>query len=259
MILPDVQTGILGLLKGRITHISEHDCEPNHCTPPNWLDIIDFARTNPMAFTLTRTPAGHNYSTFVINGWRCTIQEAEWRLIDSGAMLRFLSPTEDELIERTAIRLVGRRLDHLQGFLQTGINRIEGLHRALQVRWDSSHERLTQSEPRVFQHTYQQENNVRDQIFHEEQRRNVTAAQAALADRTEEIRRMLQEPRFAPLLAALPGGQPAAAAPAVAVPAAVTDGSPADNYTSGHAQAQGGASAPVEGLGAAVVQENDDN
>ncbi|KAK4452795.1 hypothetical protein QBC34DRAFT_435156 [Podospora aff. communis PSN243] len=66
---------------------------------PNWLEVVNFAKSNPNEFTLTTTPDGRRVCHFVMKSSHVEITEDDWRLIMSGAVDRFALVPEKPLEE----------------------------------------------------------------------------------------------------------------------------------------------------------------
>ncbi|KAK0633721.1 hypothetical protein B0T14DRAFT_79585 [Immersiella caudata] len=66
---------------------------------PNWLEIVNFAKSNPNDFTLTTAPDGRRVCHFVMKSTHVEITEDDWRLIMSGAVDRFALVPEKPLEE----------------------------------------------------------------------------------------------------------------------------------------------------------------
>ncbi|KAK8070455.1 hypothetical protein PG997_010658 [Apiospora hydei] len=86
--------------------------------PVTWLDIVEFAKSNPSEFGLTLSPAGQRICQFRLKGVTVEISEDDWRLIVSGAMDRFrLVPAqpleEDENVEFATLEILEQRLKML--------------------------------------------------------------------------------------------------------------------------------------------------
>ncbi|KAI0600722.1 hypothetical protein F4775DRAFT_582626 [Biscogniauxia sp. FL1348] len=86
--------------------------------PVTWLDIVEFAKSNPGEFTLSPTPSGIRCCQFPLKGVQVEISEDDWRLIVSGALERFrLVPPqpleEDETAELTTLEILEQRLQVL--------------------------------------------------------------------------------------------------------------------------------------------------
>ncbi|KAK8023603.1 hypothetical protein PG993_011669 [Apiospora rasikravindrae] len=86
--------------------------------PVTWLDIVEFAKSNPSEFVLTPALAGHRVCQFRLKGVTVEISEDDWRLIVSGALDRFrLVPAqpleEDENVEVATLEILEQRLQML--------------------------------------------------------------------------------------------------------------------------------------------------
>ncbi|KAI8627040.1 hypothetical protein F5Y19DRAFT_186381 [Xylariaceae sp. FL1651] len=86
--------------------------------PVTWLDIVNFAKSNPQEFHLSTTPTGLRYCQFSLKGVQVEIGEDDWRLIVSGALDRFrLVPPqpleEDETAELATLEILEQRLQVL--------------------------------------------------------------------------------------------------------------------------------------------------
>jgi len=66
---------------------------------PNWLEVVNFAKSNPNDFTLTTTNDGRRVCYFVMKSNHVEITEDDWRLIMSGAIDRFALVPEKPLEE----------------------------------------------------------------------------------------------------------------------------------------------------------------
>ncbi|KAK0655214.1 hypothetical protein B0T16DRAFT_6899 [Cercophora newfieldiana] len=66
---------------------------------PNWLEVVNFAKSNPNDFTLTTTNDGRRVCHFVMKSNHVEITEDDWRLIMSGAVDRFALVPEKPLDE----------------------------------------------------------------------------------------------------------------------------------------------------------------
>ncbi|KAK8099428.1 uncharacterized protein PG998_012669 [Apiospora kogelbergensis] len=86
--------------------------------PVTWLDILEFAKSNPSEFILTPSPAGSRSCQFRLKGVSVEIYEDDWRVIVSGALDRFkLVPAqpleEDEKVEFATLEILEQRLQTL--------------------------------------------------------------------------------------------------------------------------------------------------
>lgn len=104
-----------GLFEGPIT-LTQRD--RHNASPVTWLDIVQFAKTNPNDFNLTATADRGRYCTFLLNGHQVEITEDDWRLIVSGTVDRFnLAPAqpldEDENLELATLEILEQRLQVL--------------------------------------------------------------------------------------------------------------------------------------------------
>ncbi|ORY67438.1 uncharacterized protein BCR38DRAFT_325302, partial [Pseudomassariella vexata] len=86
--------------------------------PVTWLDIVEFAKSNPGDFTLTTGSNGARSCQFPLKGVQVEIGEDDWRLIMSGALDRFrLVPPqpleEDESAELATLEILEQRLQVL--------------------------------------------------------------------------------------------------------------------------------------------------
>lgn len=90
--------------------------------PPNpitWLDIVEFAKSNPGEFVLSTTSDGGRVCQFSLGGSRVEITEDDWRVIVSGAIDRFRllpphhPPEEDETAELATLEILDQRLQVL--------------------------------------------------------------------------------------------------------------------------------------------------
>lgn len=85
---------------------------------PSWLEIVEFAATNPSEFSLSTAPDGRRVCQFNLNNAGVEIGEDDWRLIMSGALDRFrLVPPqpleEDEGAELATLDILEKRLQKL--------------------------------------------------------------------------------------------------------------------------------------------------
>lgn len=83
-----------------------------------WLDVVQFAKSNPSDFTLISSPDRGRYCTFYLKGNQVEITEDDWRLIMSGTLDRFnLAPPqpleEDEHSELATLEILELRLQVL--------------------------------------------------------------------------------------------------------------------------------------------------
>ncbi|KAK2629065.1 hypothetical protein QTJ16_002168 [Diplocarpon rosae] len=82
-------------------------------SPVSWLDIVTFARTNPLEFILSENHPGSKTCRFWIKGGQVEISEDDYRLIMSGAPERMI-PTqplpEDEAAELATLNILETRL-----------------------------------------------------------------------------------------------------------------------------------------------------
>lgn len=82
-------------------------------SPPTWLDIVTFARTNPADFNLNDAGSGIKTCRFWTNGGQIEILEDDFRLIMSGGPERMI-PTqpipEDEAAELGTLNILEARL-----------------------------------------------------------------------------------------------------------------------------------------------------
>lgn len=86
--------------------------------PVTWLDIVEFAKSNPSEFVLTPTHVGPRFCQFRLKGVSVEISEDDWRLIVSGALDRFrMVPAqpleEDENVEFATLEILEQRLQML--------------------------------------------------------------------------------------------------------------------------------------------------
>lgn len=80
--------------------------------PISWLDVVNFARSNPKDFTLTHKPDGSRWCQFVLKGAQVEIMEDDWRLVWSGALDRFPLDhplEEDETAELATLDILEQR------------------------------------------------------------------------------------------------------------------------------------------------------
>ncbi|XMA08433.1 hypothetical protein WAI453_001224 [Rhynchosporium graminicola] len=82
-------------------------------SPVSWLDIVAFARTNPLEFVLSELAPNFNVCRFWIKGGQVEISEDDYRLIMSGGPERMI-PTqplpEDEAAELGTLNILETRL-----------------------------------------------------------------------------------------------------------------------------------------------------
>ncbi|ROW07113.1 hypothetical protein VPNG_07366 [Cytospora leucostoma] len=83
-----------------------------------WLDVVQFAKSNPNEFKLVSPPDRSRYCTFYLKGNQVEITEDDWRLIMSGTLDRFnLAPPqpleEDENSELATLQILEERLQVL--------------------------------------------------------------------------------------------------------------------------------------------------
>lgn len=82
-------------------------------SPVSWLDVVTFARTNPLEFVLTDSSSGVKVCRFWINGGQVEISEDDYRLVMSGGPERMI-PTqalpEDETAELETLNILETRL-----------------------------------------------------------------------------------------------------------------------------------------------------
>ncbi|KAK7743779.1 hypothetical protein SLS53_003798 [Cytospora paraplurivora] len=83
-----------------------------------WLDVVQFAKSNPNEFKLVSSPDRNRYCTFYLKGNQVEITEDDWRLIMSGTLDRFnLAPPqpleEDEKSELATLEILEERLQVL--------------------------------------------------------------------------------------------------------------------------------------------------
>ena len=92
------------------------DTRTPHTWPsPSWLDIVNFAKTNPNDFTPGITTDGRRVCHFVMNNNHVEITEDDWRLIMTGVLDRFFlgpgnSLDEDEAVELATLDILEKRL-----------------------------------------------------------------------------------------------------------------------------------------------------
>lgn len=92
--------------------------DPYTSEPVAWLDVVQFAKSNPNEFTLMSSPDRGRYCTFYLKGNQVEITEDDWRLIMSGTLDRFnLAPPqpleEDENSELATLEILELRLQVL--------------------------------------------------------------------------------------------------------------------------------------------------
>lgn len=98
----------------RITHRDPYISEP-----VAWLDVVQFAKSNPNDFRLVTSPDHRRrYCTLYLKGNQLEITEDDWRLIMSGTLDRFnlapLQPVEeDEKTEFATLEILEQRLQIL--------------------------------------------------------------------------------------------------------------------------------------------------
>ncbi|KAI1495811.1 hypothetical protein F5X99DRAFT_402342 [Biscogniauxia marginata] len=121
--------------------------------PVTWLDIVQFAKSNPGEFTLSANPSGIRSCQFPLKGVQVEISEDDWRLIVSGALERFrLVPPqpleEDETAELTTLEILEQRLQVLIKKADEVARRARQLNYHLSGRKASIHaRRSSQSAP----------------------------------------------------------------------------------------------------------------
>ena len=84
--------------------------------PISWLDILNFAKSNPEEFVLTTLPNGARVCQFALRGVQVDIIEDDWRLIASGTLDRILPADpldEDETAEIATVEILEGRLQPL--------------------------------------------------------------------------------------------------------------------------------------------------
>ncbi|ROW10485.1 hypothetical protein VMCG_01719 [Cytospora schulzeri] len=92
--------------------------DPYTSEPVAWLDVVQFAKSNPNEFTLMSSPDRGRYCAFYLKGNQVEITEDDWRLIMSGTLDRFnLCPPhpleEDENSELATLEILELRLQVL--------------------------------------------------------------------------------------------------------------------------------------------------
>lgn len=92
--------------------------DPYNSRPVAWLDIVQFAKSNPHEFGLVSSPNRGRHCTFFLNGNEVEITEDDWRLIISGTLDRFnFTPSqpleEDEDSELATLDILEQRLQVL--------------------------------------------------------------------------------------------------------------------------------------------------
>lgn len=92
--------------------------DPYTSEPVAWLDVVQFAKSNPNEFNLMSSPDRGRYCTFYLKGNQVEITEDDWRLIMSGTLDRFnLAPPqpleEDENSELATLEILELRLQVL--------------------------------------------------------------------------------------------------------------------------------------------------
>ncbi|KUI72704.1 hypothetical protein VM1G_08124 [Cytospora mali] len=92
--------------------------DPYIAEPVAWLDVVQYAKSNPSEFTLIASPDRGRYCTCYLKGNQIEITEDDWRLIKSGTLDRFnLAPPqpleEDEDSELATIEILEQRLQVL--------------------------------------------------------------------------------------------------------------------------------------------------
>ncbi|KAL2074256.1 hypothetical protein VTL71DRAFT_8034 [Oculimacula yallundae] len=105
-------------------------------SPVSWLDIVTFARTNPLEFVLSDTPNG-SICRFWIKGGQAEISEDDYRLIMSGGPERMI-PTqplaEDEAAELGTLNILETRLTTLIKKADTVASKARQLNYHLKIR-----------------------------------------------------------------------------------------------------------------------------
>ncbi|KUI57024.1 hypothetical protein VP1G_04368 [Cytospora mali] len=92
--------------------------DPYTAEPVAWLDVVQYAKSNPSEFTLIASPDRGRYCTCYLKGNQVEITEDDWRLIMSGTLDRFnLAPPqpleEDEDSELATLEILEQRLQIL--------------------------------------------------------------------------------------------------------------------------------------------------
>lgn len=112
---PRLVKAMEGCFEGSIT-ISLRDAYMSNPHPVAWLDIVQFAKTNPNDFTLSNTQDRGRCRQFSLKGVQVEITEDDWRFIMSGALDRFLPPhpiEEDESAELATLEILEQRVQVL--------------------------------------------------------------------------------------------------------------------------------------------------
>lgn len=113
---PRLLKAMEGVFEGSITTVPTQTIfTPD---PVTWLDIVEFAKSNPGEFNLTTSPTGTRTCQFSLKNAQVEIGEDDWRLIVSGALDRFrLVPPqpleEDETTELATLEILDQRLQIL--------------------------------------------------------------------------------------------------------------------------------------------------
>ncbi|KAH7360228.1 hypothetical protein BKA65DRAFT_492649 [Rhexocercosporidium sp. MPI-PUGE-AT-0058] len=82
-------------------------------SPVSWLDIVTFARTNPLEFVLSENTSGVKICRFWIKGGQVEISEDDYRLVMSGGperMIPIQPLAEDEAAELGTLNILETRL-----------------------------------------------------------------------------------------------------------------------------------------------------
>lgn len=112
---PRLVRAMEGLFEGPIRIIRRDPYIAKHVA---WLDVVQFAKSNPSDFKIVSPPDRSRYCTFYLKGNQVEITEDDWRLIMSGTLDRFnLAPPqpleEDENIELATLEILEERLQVL--------------------------------------------------------------------------------------------------------------------------------------------------
>ncbi|KAK3396145.1 hypothetical protein B0T20DRAFT_416807 [Sordaria brevicollis] len=117
---PRLLRAMESVFEGEIRVLPKDSLGLNQPYKPSWLEVLEFAASNPGEFELTSTDSGDRVCRFSMKNVDVEITEDDWRLITSGALDRFsLVPPkplkEDERIELATIEIIE---DRLHGVIQ---------------------------------------------------------------------------------------------------------------------------------------------
>lgn len=113
---PRLVKAMEGMFEGPITIVPDHHHQ-HHPSTVSWLDIVQFAKTQPQNFTMHSTSDRGRVCRVVIKKTQVEITDDDWRMIRSGALERFRLAAEpledDENAELASLDIVEDRLDFL--------------------------------------------------------------------------------------------------------------------------------------------------